>query len=189
MRLLSVVALAGLLTTSPAIAQDQDAVASMERKLDHMETNGALPQPDTTPTDFTEPEINSYLAAGKVELPTGVRSVAFHGEPGVITGTASIDFDQVRAGRSSMNPLLSVFSGIHRIVVVAHAQGGGREAVVHVDSVDLDGVEIPRFVLQSFVEKFLRPKYPKVGLDSRFSLPEKIDTATVGQQKLSVTQK
>jgi hypothetical protein len=39
------------------------------------------------------------------------------------------------------------------------------------------------------VEKFLRPKYPKVGLDSRFSLPEKIDTATVGQQKLSVTQK
>jgi hypothetical protein len=44
-------------------------------------------------------------------------------------------------------------------------------------------------VLQSFVEKFLQPKYPYVGLDSRFSLKEKIDTATVGDHKLTVTQK
>ncbi len=189
MRLSSVAALAVMLAVSPAIAQDPEVIASMERKLDHLEANRALAQPDTTPTDLTELEINSYFSAGKVDLPAGVRSVAFHGEPGVITGTASIDFDQVRAGRSSMNPLLSVFSGIHKIVVVAHAQGGGREAIVHVDTVELDGVEIPRFVLDSFVDKFLRPKYPKIGLDSRFSLPKKIDTATVGREKLSVTQK
>ena len=88
-----------------------------------------------------------------------------------------------------MNPLLSVFTGVHEIVVAAHAQGGGHEGVVHVDSVALDGVDIPRFVLQSFVEKYLQPKYPEIGLDSRFSLPQKIDTASVGEHRVTVTQK
>jgi hypothetical protein len=40
-----------------------------------------------------------------------------------------------------------------------------------------------------FVEKYLQPKYPGVGLDSKFALPARIDTATVGLHKLTITQK
>jgi hypothetical protein len=187
MRFLPVLA-AVLFSTSLLAGQDAD-VASMEGKLQHLRSNAAATPIDSSPTEFSESEINAYVASGKVHLPAGVQSVRFQGHPGVITAAAHVDFDQVRSGRSSMNPLLSVFSGIHDIVVVAHAQGGGHEGAVHVDTVELDGVEIPRFVLRSFVEKFLQPKYPYVGLDSRFPLPEKLDTAAVGEQKLTVTQK
>jgi hypothetical protein len=161
----------------------------MERKLDHLQLNAAASPVDTSPTEFSEKEINAYFASGRVELPQGVQSVKFEGESNIITATAQVDFDQVKAGRSSINPLLSVFTGVHKIVVVSHAQGGGHEGMVHIDSVQLDGVEIPRFVLESFVEKFIEPKYPNVGLDSRFPLPAKIDTATVGDHKLILTQK
>jgi len=58
-----------------------------------------------------------------------------------------------------------------------------------VDSVSLDGVEIPHFALELFVEKYIQPRYPGIGIDSRFALPDKIDTATVGQHQLAVTQK
>jgi hypothetical protein len=58
-----------------------------------------------------------------------------------------------------------------------------------VDSVSLDGVEIPEFVLELFAEKYLQPKNPQIGLDSQFALPNRIDTATVGLHKLIVTQK
>jgi hypothetical protein len=169
-------------------AQDSD-LASMEGKLAHIQANSEASPVESSPTEFSEQEINRYMASGRVHLPEGVLGVKFHGEPGVITATAHVDFDQLKTGRSSLNPLLSVFNGIHDMVVVAHAQGGGHEGLVRVDTVTLDGVEIPRFVLESFVEKFLQPKYPYVGLDSRFSLKEKIDTATVGEQKLTVTQK
>jgi hypothetical protein len=118
-----------------------------------------------------------------------VQSVRFSSEPQVITGTARVDFDQLRNGRSSANPLLSVFSGVHDVVVVARGHGAGHVGYVQVQSVTLDGVEVPRFVLQLFVEKYLQPKYPNVGLDSQFSLPYKIDTAAVGQNQLTVTQK
>jgi len=169
--------------------QNSAAVASMDRKLQRIEANGASAHPDQTPTEFTEEEVNSYLASGRVQLPSGVQSVKFQGEPGIITANTRVDFDQLKTGKRSSNPLLSMFSGVHDVIVQAHAHGSGGQGIVNVDSVSLDGVEIPRFVLQLFVEKYLQPKYPNIGLDSHFALPDRIDTATVGRHKLTVTQK
>jgi hypothetical protein len=157
--------------------------------LQHLQSNAAQASPDPSPTAFTEQEINAYLASGQVALPTGVRSVVLQEQPGIIVGTSRVDFDQLKAGRNSYNPLLSVFSGVHEVVVTAHASGVRREGVVHVDSVSLDGVEVPSFVLEMFVEKYLKPKYPNIGIDSRFALPARVDSATVGLHKVTIIQK
>src|SRR5256885_6634033 len=170
-------------------SKSSPAVSSMERKLQHVQSNGALAHPDQTPTEFTEQEVNSYVASGAIKLPAGVQSVNFQGQPEVVIATTRVDFDQLKAGRRSSNPLLSMFSGIHDVVVSAHVHGAGGQGYVNVDTVSLDGVEIPRFALQMFVEKYLQPKYPAVGLDSQFALPDRIDTAKVGLHKLTITQK
>jgi hypothetical protein len=164
-------------------------IMATQRKLDHVQANGMSGRPDTAPTQFTEQEINSYFASGNVKLPAGVQSVTFQAQPGVVTSTAKVDFDQLKAGRNSSNPLLSAFVGVHDVVVVAHAQGVGGQGLVHVDSMSLDGVEIPAFVLQIFVQKYLQPRYPNIGIDSRFALPDRVDTATVGLHVLTITQK
>jgi hypothetical protein len=166
-----------------------DPTSGIETKLQHIAANAEATPPDQTPTELSEEEVNAWLASGKITLPTGVKSVVLSSQPGIISGTARVDFDQVRAGRSSYNPLLSVFNGEHNVGVVARANGAGGEAVVHVERVTLDDVEIPNFALQMFVEKYVTPKYPNVGLDSRFVLPDRIDTATVGSHKLILTQK
>lgn len=179
-----------LVSITSYTAQDRSSTsAAVERKIQHIQQNGTLPQPDQTPTTFSQQEINDYVASGAVKLPKGVQSVRFSSEPGVVTSNARIDFDELKNGRGSANPLLSVFSGVHDVVVVAHAHGAGHMGYVDVDSVSLDGVDIPRFVLQLFVEKYLQPKYPDVGLSSRFEMTNKIDTAVVGHNLLTVTQK
>jgi len=170
-------------------AADTSLVASVEKKIEHIQQNATLEHPDEKPTEFTEQEINVYIASGRVKLPQGVQSVRFTGEPDLVTGNARVDFDELKAGRSSSNPLLSVFSGVHDVVVVAHARGMNHQGHVQVESVSLDGVEIPRFALQLFIEKYLQPKYPNIGMTSQFALPAKIDTAIVGQHKLTVSQK
>jgi hypothetical protein len=58
-----------------------------------------------------------------------------------------------------------------------------------VDSVSIDGVDVPRFVLELFVEKYLKPKYPTIGIDSELALPARVETATVGLHKVTLTQK
>lgn len=163
--------------------------ASFERKLQHVQSNGAQTHPDSSPTEFSEQEINTYFTSGNVALPAGVKSVVFQEQPGIVIGTSRVDFDELKAGKNSYNPLLSIFSGLHDVVVMAHAYGAKGEGLVHVDSVSLDGVEVPQFVLQLFVEKYLTPKYPDIGLDSRFALPARVDAATVGLHRVTVTQK
>lgn len=163
--------------------------ASCERKLQHLETNAAQAHPDPSPTEFSEQEVNAYFASGNVKLPVGVQSVVLQEQPGIVIGTARVDFDQLKSGKNSYNPLLSMFSGLHDVVVTAHAYGAKGQGTVHVDSVVLDGIEVPPFVLELFVEKYLKPKYPNVGIDSRFALPARVDTATIGLHKVTLTQK
>jgi len=138
---------------------------------------------------MTEAEINAYLASDEVQFPAGVESVHLTGSPGAISGTAKVDFDKVRAGIHSSNPLLSIFSGIHNVEAEAHAYGRGGQGYVHVDSVSLDGIEVPEFVLRLFVEKYIQPRNPNIGIDSQFKLPDRIDSAVVGQHQVTLVQK
>jgi hypothetical protein len=170
-------------------AANSSGLDSMGRKLAYIEQNGALAHPKQAPTLLTEQEINAYLASGRLQLPAGVQSLQLQGDPGVVTANSRVDFDQVKKGQQNSNPLLSVFSGVHDVVVIAHAHGVGHQGVVHVDSVSLDGIEIPHFALELFVEKYIQPRYPNLGIDSQFSLPDKIDTAVIGEHELTITQK
>jgi hypothetical protein len=179
---ISVAASAANKKTSPELA-------SVNRKIAHLEANGRTARPNPAPTVLTEAEINAYLASDQVQFPAGVNSVHLTGSQGTISGTAKVDFDQVRAGIHSSNPLLSIFSGVHNVDVDAHACGRGGEGYVHVDSVSLDGVEVPNFVLQLFVEKYIQPRNPNIGIDSRFKLPDRIDGAVVGQHQVTLVQK
>lgn len=162
---------------------------SAQAKLDHIRENGEREPPDQTPTVLTEEEINDYFASGKVQLPQGVKKVKVEGHSGVVNGYVNVDFDEIRAGQKSSNPLLSMFNGRHDVQIEADAAGSGGVGKVHVRRVSMDGFDIPRMALEFFVQKYLTAKYPNVGLDSEFKLPSRIDIATVGYHKLTVTQK
>lgn len=170
-------------------AMYNSAAASADAKFRHIEENARRHPPDQTPTVLSEREINAYIASGRVQLPVGVRTVAFTGQNGVLNTTARVDFDAITAQSRSSNPLLSLFSGVHDVHAVAHASGSGGQGQVHIDSIDLDGTTIPRMALEFFIDHYLRPKYPEVGLDSTFALPSRIDTARIGDHQLIVTQK
>lgn len=162
---------------------------SMQTKLDHIQENGEQEHPDQAPTVMTEEEVNDYIAAGRITLPQGVKKLKMEGRTGVVTAFLNVDFDQIREGQTSSNPMLSLFSGQHDVRVEADASGSGREGRVHVREVTIDGFSVPRMALEYFVSKYITPKYPNVGIDSQFQLPNKIDLATVGYHKVTVTQK
>ncbi len=165
------------------------AVQSMERKLDHIESNAQAAPPDSTPTVLTENEVNAYVNSGAVHLPRGVQRVRLEGLPGVITADMRVDFDQITQGSRSMNPLLALFSGVHEVQVATHAHGQRGLGYVHVDRVAIDGVEVPQVALEFFIDRYIRPKHPEIGIDTRFQMPNRIDTAIVGQRQVTLVQK
>ncbi len=180
---------AALLLACLSFGSDSGLIDRAEQKFNYIHENGQRPHPDSHPTQLTEQEVNAYLASGKVRLPAGVESVRLVGTPGTITGRCRVDMDRVRAGRANSNPLLRLFSGVHDVVVVAQVSGSHHQGRVHVNSVAIDDVEVPQFILELFVEKYVTPRYPGVGMDSVFALHDKIETATVGEHRLTIVQR
>lgn len=138
---------------------------------------------------MTEEEVNDYVASGRVKMPQGVKKVTFQGQSGVLTSVATVDFDEINGGQRSSSPLLSLFNGTHNVLVESDAVGNGGEARVHIRNVTIDGITVPRMALEYFVAKYVTPKYPNVGMDSAFKLPDRIDTAIIGYHKLTVAQR
>lgn len=189
MRVFSIIAALLVMIASRQSASEHRLADSLERKLDYIEANARLSHPNPAPTVMTEEEINDYVASGRVKLPQGVKKVRFAGQSGILTAVATIDFDEISAGQRSSNPLLSIFNGTHTVLVEANAAGSGGAAKVDIRSVSIDGINVPRIALEFFLNKYITPKYPNVGMESTFKLPDRIDTAVIGYHKLTLVQR
>jgi hypothetical protein len=190
--LLAAISVAQTPQRRPASATEamyQNAASSAEKKMAILTQNAIKAQPDPTPVDFTEMEINAYLNSGRVELPKGITQLRFTGNNNHVTANTRVDFDTVTEGRGGGNPLMALFSGTHDVEVQAQAVGIRREGRVHIDSVSIDGIGVPKAALEYFVDKYIKPKYPELGIDSTFDLPGRVDSAVVGDHKLTVIQK
>ena len=165
------------------------AADSADRKMAFLTQNAIKAQPDPRPTEFTELEVNAYLNSGKVQLPKGVTHPQLSGSDNHVTANARVDFDAFTEDQGSANPLMRLFSGTHDVQVNAQCVGIRGEGRVHIDSVAIDGISVPKAALEYFVQKYITPKYPDLGLDSTFDLPARVDSAVIGSHKLTVIQK
>ena len=182
------ISLAAVAQTAP---RRSPAADSMERKLQYIDQNSRSSQPKPAPTVLTEQEVNAWFASPYAKLPKGVHSLRVIGANGQITANASINFDEVKEGRGGggFNPLMSMFSGTHDVQVIAGAQAQNGNAEVHVQSVSIDDVNIPKMALEFFVDHYLKPKYPNVGLDTTFTPGYRVDSARVGTHQIAIVQK
>src|SRR4051812_11109161 len=103
----------------------QAAAQSAEKKFDHIRQNGNSATPDQTPTVFSAGELNPWINSSNAQLPAGVKKVQFSSDPGVVHATSSVDFDEITARKTSGNPLLSLFTGTHRVETDAQVSGSG----------------------------------------------------------------
>jgi hypothetical protein len=160
-----------------------------QRKLDSLERNASANPVQRRSTQINANEVNAWFREGGYELPQGVEKVVFHSQAETIQADSTVDFDAVKEGKRNLNPLLSIFSGVHDVTVTATASAQNGQGHVTIQSVSIDGVGVPHLALEMFVNRYLKPKYPNVGLENDFKMPDRIDTATIGNDNALLTQK
>jgi hypothetical protein len=182
-----------MLLIGSALAQNQaqhsPEYLSSDKKIAAMMAFESNPAAGGRVTVLTDAEINGYFAEGGVKWPDGVSDVKLDDQPAVINGSGQVDFDKVTAKNRSSSPWLALFTGVHMVRVTAQVAGIKGRATVKVQSVSLDGLEIPRAALEFFVQKYLQPKYPEADLDTVFGMPDRIDSAIVGDRQITFTQR
>lgn len=169
-------------------ARHTPAYTSMEKKIALLEAGPTAPSQTVT---MTQDELNSFFAEGGVQVPKGLSNIKFDLRPGIVHATSEVDFDQLSEGHGGGgNPLFSaLFSGTHDVDAEAQASGTTGQGTVTIQSVKLDGVQVPKSALEYLIQHYVKPKYPQAGMTSTFELPVQIDSATVQQGQVELVQK
>ncbi len=168
---------------------ERAAADAMQRKIEFVDRNGHSIHPSTTPTIFRQNEINAYFEQRRLKMPEGVKSVVWTLREELVTAHLTVDFDELTAARQSDNPLLAIFSGTHDVEVEARASGANGIAHVRVESASLDGVNIPRRILEMFIDRWVKPKYPNVDLENDYKMPARMDSVVIEERSARVVQR
>ncbi len=166
------------------------AYESCAKKFQRIDDNAHAATPDRNPTTISADEVNAYVTEGGVNLPAGVEGVKFEFRPAVVISHLRVDFDRLATARNSANPFMHLFTGVHDVDVTSQAQGASGTGSVRVDTVEIDGVKVPRAALEYFVEHYLQPKYGEyASLNPTFKLPLRMDMLVFGTNLATVYQR
>jgi len=197
-RVQSVALFAVLISAAATGAQSrftqQDAVR-FQAKLARIESFGAATARParTQSTDLTDTEVNSYLRYGAgAQVPVGITEPTLNAlGAGRVSGRAVVDLDAVRQQkqRGWMDPIgyLSGKVPVTAAGTLSTSNGTGR---FQLESAELSGITIPKFVLQELLSFYSRtPGTPNgIDMDAPFQLPARIKEIKVGTGTATVIQ-
>lgn len=136
---------------------------------------------------ITAADADAYWAgAGAARLPAGVSQVHLSAEPGALTGSARIDFDQLpKQGNAGW--MLTMFRGVHTVAARATINSAlAPRASLTITQVWLDGHEVPNLLVDAALAAFVTSRYPDVGRTFTAPLPRHSSTISEGKGWIQV---
>lgn len=163
-------------------------------KIDAIAKNGAADTPKRRETPVTEQEANSYLAYNlKDKIPKGLTDPALTmiGD-GAVTARVVVDIDQVKRQRQSRGLVdpLNYLSGQLPVNMSGVLRTGAGRGRFYLQSADVNGIPLPKPLVQELVSYFSRtPQSPNgFDIDAPFELPAKIREIAVNRGESIVVQ-
>jgi hypothetical protein len=183
--------------TIPAKSGPEDAItevsaktaAGLQTKIDRIkqvrDQTKAQPNRNKTPETITvyEAELESYvLYALREDIPVQLDSFDVQLSPGSVAADTQVTFNQ-----STGNPMVdSMVGGTHNLFLrgrLSATQGVGK---FDLEEIRIDGIPVPRVLIETLFKKYVQPKYPDADLKEPFDLPWDIRELTIQQGKATI---
>jgi hypothetical protein len=140
-------------------------------------------QPATV--ELSEEELESYVVYSLREhIPAKVDSIDVELTPGAVSADTKMTF----GSNPTRNPMIDVLiSGTHRLYVKGQLSASGGKGKFVLEEARVDGIPVPIVLIETLIDRYVKPKYPDVKLDEPFSMPWGIEDLTITTDKASVT--
>jgi hypothetical protein len=140
--------------------------------------------PAASRVEVSEVELESYMLYDlKKDIPAQMDSFDVQLEPGTVGAQTQLTF----ASDATGNPIIdAVISGTHDLFVKGSLQGSQGRGKFELLEVRIDGIPVPKVLIQSLFDKYVKPKYPDADLKEPFELPWGIEGLTLQQGKAVV---
>ena len=186
---LPVVAAAHASSNEGEIALSAEAAESAAEKLRQIREPSTGRSSATI--QFSEEEVNSYLDYELApRYPAGVSKVSVRFLPGRLLGTAEVDFDKAKAARRAPGGMMDyLFWGVHTLSVEGGFSAVNGVGQFDLEAVSLDGVALPRTLVDFLMDAYLKPRFPGLDIDRPFPLPHSIDRVQVLRERIEAVVK
>lgn len=169
---------------TPVMEVSQHNADALQAKIDAIKKAAEVPGKQGASLDVFEAELESYvLFVLKEDIPA--RLDAFDVQ--LTAGAVAADTKMTFSPNSTGNPLIdALVSGTHQLFVKGTLAGSAGEGKFELEQVRIDGIPVPNLLIESLVDKYVKPKYPDVDLNAPFELPWEIDSIVVSQGKAAI---
>jgi len=158
---------------------------SLQVKIDTIKAaETAKDRQGTETVEVSEPELESYVVYSMRDLiPARVDSIDVRLTPGVVAADTKLTFPSDSTG----NPLVdAIVGGTHTFFIKGKLAASEKRGRFELEEVKVDGIPVPLILIETLVEKYVKPKYPDVDLKEPFPMPWGMESLVITLGKATI---
>jgi hypothetical protein len=162
------------------------AAESLQAKIDAIKKANENPERPhrASHVEVSEAELESYvLYSLKDDIPVQLDSIDVQLRPGTVAADTQLTF----TSNSTGNPMVdTLVGGTHNLFLKGNLIGEQRRGKFELDEIRVDGIPVPKILIQTLFDKYVKPNYPQADLKEPFDLPWGIEQLKLEQGKATV---
>ena len=135
--------------------------------------------------DVTEAELESYVVYSlREKIPVQMDSIDVQLTPGAVAADTQMTFNSNTTGNPMVDALVG---GTHNLFVKGRLSGYQGRGKFDLEEVRVDGIPVPKVLINSLFDRYVKPKYPEADLKEPFDLPWGIQSIDIQSQRARIT--
>jgi hypothetical protein len=177
-----------IFAAEPVSAQNdvsRSSAESLQGKIDAIQAaEKAKNRRGNETIEVSEVELESYvLYRMRDKIPAHVDSIDVQLTPGVVAADTKLTFPPDSTG----NPLVdAVVGGTHTFFLKGKLAASDKRGRFELQEVKVDGIPVPLILIETLVEKYVKPMYPDVDLKEPFPMPWGMESLVITPGKATI---
>ena len=158
------------------------AAQALQSKIDTIKASQSSgPVNGRRTADVSEVELESYVLFHlREDIPARIDSLKVQLTDGAVAADAKLTFPSDATGNVVMDLLIS---GTHNFLIKGRIAASAKRGKFDLDSVKVDGIPVPNLLIETLINKYVKPKYPDVNLNEPFTMPWGIESLAISPGK------
>ena len=173
----------GSITSARAGEVSQRAADELQKKIDDIRNTEEAGNQGKE-IEVSETELESYvLYELRSQIPTQLDSIDVQLSPGAVAADTQLTFGTMNTGNPVVDTLVT---GTHNLFIKGKLAGAEGRGKFDLEEIRVDGIPVPKILIESLFKKYVKPKYPDADLAEPFDLPWGIEQLSIEQGKAKI---
>ena len=163
----------------------EKAAQELQAKIDDIKKTAETGNSNAGATiEVSDTELESYvLFSLREQIPVQMDAIDVQLTPGAVASDTQMTFGPNSTGNPVVDALMA---GTHNLYVKGRLSGTSGRGKFELDEIRVDGIPVPRVLVESLFNKYVKPQYPDADLKEPFDFPWGIEELMISEGKATI---